>query len=100
MKFEINTRAVGYKGQDKTIVEAQFHFVTVPNDFAPDLLGDTQEVMVFDSFTVDGIDILAKNFENEGQSKEKSLELTESHLQGLVVGCVKHGDKHIVREIA
>lgn len=48
----VNTRAVGYKGQDKTKVAFSYHFETRSNDFCADLLGDTMEVVVFDTFEV------------------------------------------------
>lgn len=80
----INTRAVGYKGQDKTRVSFTFHIETRTNDFAVDLLGDTVDVVIFDTFDVQGLDVLASNFEREGLESNDAKAITLRHLKGLV----------------
>lgn len=96
----VNTRAVGYRGQDKTKVSFTYHFETRSNDFAVDLLGETVEVLIFDSFEVQGLDVLASNFEREGLDAADAKAMTLKHLQGLVKDSIQVFSEYQKQSIA
>lgn len=81
----VRTKAVGYKGQDDTRIDFTYRFETRPNTFAVDLLGDTFEAVVFETFNVQGLDVLASNFESDCNVKPiEAKRLALEHMQDLV----------------
>mgnify|MGYP001039039087 CR=1 FL=1 len=99
MKLMINTGAVGYKGQSKTVVDVDFVIAEEPSDFLVELLGDTKPVLKYSRFEVENIDALAASFIAEGCTKEKALEYTEKHLKKIIKDHVLFNDKLLVKEI-
>jgi hypothetical protein len=81
LKVMVLTGLLGYKSQSETTVECTFHVETVPCDFMVDVFGDTIDQIVFDSFVVEGRDLLCKEYTG-----------FETHLKDLVAKYIWTGD--------
>ncbi len=83
-KALVLTHLVGYKSQRETLVSYSFHLETRQSAFASDLLCETYEAVVFDTFHVEGLDTLVADFQREGQTLVSARELTMTHIKSLI----------------
>lgn len=82
LQLIVMTRNVGYKSQAETIVNIEYNFETVKNDFLPRLLGETFERPVFKFFGVQGLNVLTKEYDG-----------ALSHIEKLVSQYLINGDQ-------